>query len=247
MKINKIIKATMIASALTVGLSSCTTFGNYAAHKNLVIESKMSDSVFLTPVKKDQKVVYVSVKNTTEQTLTDLNKEVADNLQSSGWKVTDDPDAAFYMLQVNVLQAGEAKDNKEAMSTISDGFGSIVGGSAIGTGVGLMTGDYRTGGEVGLAVAGADFIGSQVVKDKTFSVVTDIQLGQKVDGNVTQVTQADLSNGSSSTSQTSTDNSNWKYTRLRVGTVADQINLTLDEAMPKIQTGLAKEISGILK
>ena len=122
----------------------------------------MSESVFLNPIKADKKVVYVYVKNTTEQQINELEPKIKEDLKSSGWKITDDPDAAFYMLQVNVLQAGEAKDNKAAMSTISDGFGSIVGGSAIGTGVGLATGDYRTSGEVGLAVAGADFIGSQI-------------------------------------------------------------------------------------
>ena len=247
MKINKIIKTTLIASSLTIGLSSCTTFGTYAAHKDLLVESKMSDSVFLPPIKVDNKIVFVQVKNTTEQQINDLEPKIKEDLKSSGWKITDDPDAALYMLQVNVKQAGEAKDNQAAMSTITDGFGSLVGGSAIGTGVGLMTGDYRTGGAVGLGVSAADFVASQAVKDKTFSIVTDVQLGQKVDGNVNQVTQANLANGSSTTSQSYADSSNWKYTQVRVGTVADQINLTLDKAMPKIQDSLAKEISGILK
>lgn len=247
MKINKIIKATLIASTLTIGISSCTTFGTYAAHKDLVVESKMSDSIFLPPIKADKKIVYVQVKNTIDNQTNELEPKIKDDLKSSGWKIAEDPDAAFYMLQVNVKQAGLAKDRNTAMSTITDGFTSIAGGGVVGTATGMITDNYKTGSEVALAVGAGDFVASQAVKDVTFSIVTEVQLGQKVDGNVNQVTQADLANGSSTTAQLYTDSSNWKYTQVRVGAVADQINLTLEKAMPKIQTSLAKEISGILK
>ena len=244
-KLNKVLLSALTVSILGANLTSCATASTYAAHKDLSVESKMSSSVFLDPAPKAKKVIYVHIKNTTIQDISILKKSITDNLKSDGWKITDDPDKAFYLLQANVLQAGLAKSHGAADSAISDGFSSLVGGAALGAGVGLISDSAVAGGIVGLSVAGADYLGQQVLKDKTYSIITDVQIGQKVDGNVNEVTQADLANGSSSTSQSYSNTTNWKKTRVRVGTIADQINLDLKTAMPKVEIGLAKEISGI--
>jgi hypothetical protein len=245
MKLNKLLKATLMASTLAVGLSSCTTMATYAGHKDLSIESKMSSSVFLDPAPKAKKIMFVEVRNTTTEDTTGLADNIKKQLTNNGWTITDDSGQAFYMLQVNVLQAGLAKNHDAADSYINQGFTSIAGGAAIGTAVGFLANDGMAGGVVGLSVAGADYIGSQLLKDKTYSIVTDIQVGEKTDAKISEQTNASLANGSSSTSQSFADTTDWKKTRVRVGTIADQINLKIETAMPQVQEGLAKEIAGI--
>ena len=244
-KLNKALLSALTISLFGANLTSCATASNYAAHKDLSIQSKMSSSVFLDPAPKSKKVIFVQIRTTTAYNVSAFEKDIIHDLTDNGWKVTDDPDKAFYMLQANVLQAGLAKSHQAADDAISQGFSSIAGGAVLGTGVGLIAGDAMTGGIVGLSVAGADYIGQQVLKDKTYSIITDVQIGEKIDGKVNQVTEANLANGSSSTVQSYSNSTNWKRTRVRVGTIADQINLKLEDAMPKVQAGLAKEITGI--
>lgn len=58
----------------------------------------MSSSVFLDPAHKAKKVIYVHIKNTTTQDISILKKGITEDLNSDGWKITDDPDKAFYLL-----------------------------------------------------------------------------------------------------------------------------------------------------
>lgn len=244
-KSKKILLSTLALSILGANLTSCATASTYANHKDLSITSKMSSSVFLDPAPKAKKVIFIDVKNTTTQDISLLKKTINNDLQASGWTITDDPAKAYYMLQANVLQAGVAENHEAADNMINQGFSSLAGGAALGTGVGLISGNAVTGGIVGLGVAGADYIGQQVLKDKTYSIITDVQVGQKIDGQINEQTNASLANGSSGTTQSYSDTTNWKKTRVRVGTIADQINLKIETAMPKVEIGLAKEISGI--
>lgn len=244
-KLNKVLLSALTISILGANLTSCATASTYAAHKDLSVQSKMSSSVFLDPAPQSKKIIYVQIKTTTTYNVSEFKQDIVNDLKDSGWKVTNDPDKAFYMLQANVLQAGLAKSHQAVDSTISEGFSSLAGGAVIGTGVGLISGDAMDGGIAGLSVAGADYIGQQVLKDKTYSIITDVQISEKINGKVNQATQANLANGSSNTVQSYSNSTNWKRTRVRVGTIADKINLKLEDAMPKVQAGLAKEITGI--
>ncbi|AJI54311.1 complement resistance protein TraT [Francisella philomiragia] len=247
MKLKKIVSSIAITSILSISVSSCTTAGNVISHKDLNVQSKMSETIFLDPVKQSHKVVLVSVKNTSGSDTVHLKDDIVRDLEKNGWKITNDPDSAYYMIQVNILQAGEAKDKADVMSNIETGFGSVVGGGLIGTGVGLATGSYQTGGLVGVTAMGADYIGSKLTEDKAFSVITDVQISQKINGKVSETTQANLSQGNAtSVSQSYNDESNWLKHRVRVGTVADQMNLTMQKALPEIEKQLSKQIVGIL-
>lgn len=94
---------------------------------------------------------------------------------------------------------------------------------------------------------GADYVGAKLTEDKAFSVITDVQISQKVNGKVSEVTQANLSQGdAANTTQSYTDEGNWLKHRVRIGTVADQMNLTMQKALPAIEKQLSKQIVGIL-
>jgi hypothetical protein len=223
------------------------TASGYYAHKDMVVESKMSNSVYFNPPKEDNKIIFVEVRNTSKEDLSGFSKLIDDKLEKGGWTVTHNMDDAQYQLRVNVLQIGEVKDPAAANAFISQGVGSLAGGAMAGTVVGLAGSSIANAGLVGVAVAGADYIGQQVIKNKAYSVVTDIQVGEKLDGTTVQhVSTSNISNGSSgNTEQFFQQDSNWHNELVRVGSVADQVNLEFKDAIPVLKKDLADEIAGI--
>jgi hypothetical protein len=68
----------------------------------------------------------------------------------------------------------------------------------------------------------------------------------KVNGEVTQTTQADLDQGSQTkTTQTYNQKTNWMRYRTRIASVADKANLDFEEAKPVLIDGITKQIAGI--
>ena len=243
----KTIGRAALTAGVIMGLASCSTMGTYFAHKDLKVDSKMSDTIFLDPLPPAQRMVYVQYKNTTTRNLDGLPVKLKNNLKANGWQVTESPDAATNMLQVAVKQAGEAKDKEAVWTNVDSGFGNAMTGGVAGVAMGLATDSIATGTMAGMGVAAADWVGTQIVKDKIDSVITDIQLSRKVDGNVKQVAASQLNQGSATQTQQVYENqSNWMRYRTRVGTLAEKVNLEFEQAAPEIEAQQAKEIAGIL-
>jgi hypothetical protein len=58
--------------------------------------------------------------------------------------------------------------------------------------------------------------------------------------------KSDLTQGTQTTIQQDVaDTVNWKRYRTRIGTMANQVNLKFEEALPEIQKGLCKSIGGL--
>ena len=128
-------------------------------------------------------------------------------VEARGYRVVDDPTAARFVLQANVLQAGRNSPTAgEAAS--GDGFGgTLLGGAAGGAaGYGLGAagiGVNNTVGAIAGALAGAAIAGlaDAYVQDTTYTIVTDIQVSERAPMGVvvSQSEQANLSQGTSGT------------------------------------------------
>ena len=153
------------------------------------------------------------------------------------------------MIQVNVLQAGQAKNEAAAWATLTGGFGSnILAGGLAGLAVGYGTDSVGAGMVAGGLVSGVSWLANQLVEDVTYSMVTDVQVSvRSKDGQVTQTTQANLNQGTQThVKQTYNQQSDWVRYRTRIVSVADQVNLKFEEAKPQLQAQVAKQVSGIL-
>ena len=62
----------------------------------------------MDPQPKANQTIYVQVKSTLSQSFSGLKSKTIAVLKSKGWKVVDDVSDAHDMLQINVLQMGEA-------------------------------------------------------------------------------------------------------------------------------------------
>lgn len=138
----------------------------------------MTQSVFLTPVKKSERSVYVDIKNTSGQELDSLMPLIERKLKLKGYKLIDDPDNARYILLANVLFANDKKEN--------NALNGAIAGGAVGAGVS----DYNNGGAGNMVAAGAAgaIIGALIGKfteDRIFQMVVDINVRENTNKEVT--------------------------------------------------------------
>ena len=248
-----------LAGILAAGiLSGCAT-------TELQTQAKMTRSIFLDPVKKEQRVVYVSIHNTSGQDI-HLKPKIVSMLEQKGYKITDDPDKAKYILMVNVLFANNLKEANAAR-----------GASAAGT-VGAAAGGYNGGGKGaligGLAAAAVGGLLAKATEDDVYRMVVDVLVKERKHQKVittqnSSVGQVAISNhkmagfmnefsgpvrstegrGSiqdniaQSTTQQYADNFVEKRTRIFAEAV--KMNLKLADALPILENKIAKSIAGI--
>lgn len=86
----------------------------------LKVETNMSDSIFIDPVAKNKKTVFIFAKNTSSCNL-NLENKITEGIKSKGYTIVEEPDDATFILSANVLEcaAKTAQELKaEALSTI---------------------------------------------------------------------------------------------------------------------------------
>jgi hypothetical protein len=244
-KLPKMSLYTLMAGVAATSLCSCAALSTEIQHHHLKSESKMSHSIFLDPIADKDKVIYVKVTNTTSEKV-DLIGSLTRDLTAKGWVITHDVDKAHDILQVNVLQIGQAKDPNAVWAAMNNGFdGAMIGGLA-GLAAGAASQSVGTGIGVGIGVGAVSWLADQVVKDVTFSMITDSQISVRVNGVVTQTTTAKLSQGEAThTQQAYQQKTHWVKYRARIASVADQVNLKFDDAKPTLVKQVSQELTGI--
>lgn len=162
-----------IAAFATVGAIMFTG----CATTELQTQTKMTQTIFLDPVKKSDKTIYVSVKNTSGQNIGDFGQKLDNKLTSKGYKIVDDPDGAKYILMTNVLFANNLKEANAAKAGSS---GATAGALAGVFGSALAGGNaYNIGGAglIGAAAGGLISAGiGKLTEDEIFRMVTDVNV-----------------------------------------------------------------------
>lgn len=251
-----------------VGFLLAITFSGCATTE-LQTQTKMTQSIFLEPVKKEQKTVFISVKNTSGQDLKNLEQKINDAVKAKGYTIVDDPNIAKYTLMTNVLFANNLR---EANAAAAGTNGAIIGG---------VMGAVNSGGNgnnalgAALIVGGLSAIAGKLTEDEIYRMVTDVLVREKKDTKVIttiQTSQGQVSigqesragfmnsfagqiknndgaggtiNGNQYGSQTQQLETNYIEHKTRVFSEAVKMNLKLDEALPVLIDKLTTQISGI--
>jgi hypothetical protein len=222
------------------------------AKNDLDVQTKMSDTIFLDPVGPDKKVIYIQVRNTSDKDNFDIETPIKEAIAKRGYRVTEDPEEAYYRLQANVLSVTKTSLTA-AEAALGGGYGGALAEGAAGAGVGLATGHGGTGAALG------DLLGSVVggftetvadafVKDVTFMAVTDVQLVEKAPKAVIvrSDSQQNLAQGMAGTQQqTYSEVGKLKKYRTRVVSTANKVNLEYVEAEALLTKGLTRSLSNL--
>ncbi len=232
-------------------LNGCAAVHTSIAKKDLDVQTKMSDTIFLDPVEPDQRTVYLNVRNTSDKTNFDITGSVAKALEARGYRITNNPKEAHYWLQVNILSVDKASPTA-AESALRQGYGGAMLGAAVGTATGAAIDGWAGAGIGGLAGAAAfgiaDTIAGAAVKDVTFMAITDVEIAERAEEGVIvrEDRQQDAKQGvGGARRQSSTKVSEMNKYRTRVVSTANKVNLQYEEAASELTNGLARSISGL--
>ncbi len=229
-------------------LTACSAATTAISKRELDVQTRMSDSIFLEPLAPARRTVFVQVKNTSDRDDFSIEEDVKAAILQRGYQLVDNPERAHYMLQANVLQAG-----KSSVTAAEDAFTSGFGGALFGAAVGAVgaraatkdTGSIIGGGIIGAAVESA---AGAFVQDVTYSAITDIQVSERAtDGEIiTETFEQDIGQGMGGSRIVRADSTtSWKRYRTRVMSVANQANLEFEDAAPQLVAGLTRSIAGV--
>ena len=211
----------IIFLGLLLTMVSCSTMHTVISKRNLDVQTKMSDTIWLEPAAPNQKIVNA--------------------LSAKGYRVVNDPAEAKYWLQANILKVDKVNLDND------NGFSDAV----LGAGIGGILGAQRSGGAYtalgwGLAGAAIGTLADALVNDTAYAMVTDILISEKTGRNVQNSTKNAVKQGNSGTMTSSTSSSsNIEKYSTRVLSTANQVNLDFNSAIPLLEEELGKVISGI--
>ncbi|MEK2644368.1 complement resistance protein TraT [Bdellovibrio sp. BCCA] len=241
-----VIKSILALSALYM-LSGCAATQVALSKKNLDVQTKMSATLFLDPIDEEKrKTIYVVVKNTSDKSEFQISDEMRNALQSKGFKVVSKMNQAAFVLQVNVLQVGKADPNA-AEAAMYKGYGAD--GVALGAGAAYVAGGSDKA-MVGAGILGgiASVVADSLVKDVHFSVITDVQIKERLSGKgkaQNTTLHYNESGTSGGTFSSYSEKSEWKIYQTRILSSANKVNLEFAQAAPELKRALVQSISGI--
>lgn len=246
-------KASISAFIISGLLVGCAATQTAISKRNLDVQTKMSDTVFLDPVGEKNKTVFVQVRNSTDKPELDLAPTVKIAVEQKGYRLMGDPDSAHFILQANILSV--ERSTKNPISSPFGSYGAALGGAAVGGLASAATGGSNRNMAGTALIAGAlaglaESVASGLVSDVYFSAVTDIQIKEKTkSGVVSQSTsRQNLKNGAGGGALVTTNEDlNYKIFQTRILSVANQVNLEFKDAAPLLGSGLTKVIAGIFE
>lgn len=246
MKLSSLYKYVMMSllGATVISLSGCGAAHTAIKKRNLDVQTKMSETIFLEPTSPEKKIIFVDIRNTSDKDIS-VKDQVLESLRSHGYLITEDPSKANFMLQANILQVGKT-DLRSAQSAVEAGFGGAVAGAAVGISAHNSSSNAAAGGLIGAALG---VVGDALVDDTFFSMITDVQIRERpLNGEwITQTQAASIKQGSSTTVKQDIQGgtASWKTYRTRVVSTANKVNLEFEEAQPVLQSALARSLSGL--
>ena len=236
----KNLKIVLFSLLLIFVFVSCSTMHTVVSKRNLDVQTKMSDTIWLEPVSASEKTIFVQVRNSSGKNL-NIEQKVINVLTSKGYRIVNDPALAKYWLQANILKVDKVNLDSE------NGFSDAV----LGAGIGGVLGAQRSGGAYtalgwGLAGAAIGTLADALVDDTAYAMVTDILITEKTGRNVKTSTRNSVKQGNSgSITSTSNASSNMEKYSTRVLSTANQVNLNFNSAIPLLEDELGKVIAGI--
>lgn len=240
--INTLCKTSCMCSVVL--LASCAATQTALEHRTLETVTHLKPTIFLNPVAKNEKTVFLVVRNTTQESVS-IEKPLTQALTERGYHVVHNPSLAHYHIQANILQI-----SKMSQAASKKALGGTFGSSLAGAGTGAALGAFGNNNTIlagGIAGGVIGLAADSLVKDVNYIMITDVQISERVGkGAIHEQFNASLQNGAaSSTTQMSSRLSDYQRYRTRVVSNADKVNLSFTQARPVLEQGLINALAGI--
>jgi hypothetical protein len=237
----------MLAVSVLVLASACAATSTGLGKRNLEVQTKMTDTIFLEPVSPHDRTVLVQVRNTSDRAELDIAPAVEALIAERGYRIVHRPEDARYLLQANVLQVGVTSPTA-AEETFAGGFGgTLIGGAAGVAGARIASDDTRALIAGGLVGAATSSVVDALIEDVTYTIVTDVQISERAGEGVvvTERLEQNLRQGTGTRIISATQTHDWKRYQTRIMSTANRTNLDFEDAAPQLVDGLTRSIAGI--
>ena len=230
---------TLIAGcAMATGPAPQATSSSGLSAGNAQLSVKMSSSIFLQPVGPRKRVVFLDGHNTSSAQNLHFAGLIRQRLKAKGYRITNDPHRAQYMLMWNVLYIGKETKAHTVAGALGGGFGGALIGNAIG---GNSTG--ATAGALAGALVGA--IAAHYLAAHKYMMVVDIQLEQRERGAVSRSETNSRQGLGNSTMSRGGNLRGWMVFRDRIVAQAKGMRLTFNYAVPALTKEVSSELAGV--
>ncbi len=237
------------AASLSLNLSGCAATYTLLSHKDLDVRTRTSTAIFVDPVAREKRTIYLDVKSGVQEFDRRMFKafvrEQFTKSNDNGFQIVDDPGAAQFTMIAYVLNL-EKVSATAAEEALHQGYrgSSVLGGAVAG---GLMTRSVAGVYGGGLIGGTAEFVAGALVKDVTYMLVCDVQIRERAGGGAivrkdTSVTAGVSDFGSSQ--QSVSEVTDQKEYRTRIVTTANKANLDLAEAQETMFKKTAYAMAG---
>jgi hypothetical protein len=246
MKMSLFVRFIMLVLVTSLFLPGCAAI----SHRNLDVQAKMSDSIFLdVEVLESGKPIYVRTTNTSDFQTIDFTQAIKDKITAAGRRVTTNPKEAAYLLQANLLYLGEEKKDFTMEGAVAGGVGGVMGGAILANSRGMSNmGGGLTGLAIGAAGAGIGALAGSLVHVDSLIGLVDISIKEAVEGGVKGMAFSDTRQGSSGEVHTERQVKETRQEfRTRIGVKAVQTNINHAEATRSISERLASQIAAYFK
>ncbi len=227
----------LLVICMLFALAGCGATKTAIQKHDLNVETKMSDAVILEPMAASERIVYVKVRDASGNNLRrPMQSMIKNKLKAEGIKVTDNPKKANLMLTGTILQAGKTT-KEDAYSSLEAGFS----GAVLGAGTAAVAGaNAATIGGLGLAGAAVGFLADTLVQDVYYSFIVDVELRERpLKGDEYSNSAHTAAKSGTSTTVVSNvkrgKNYKWIIYKTRIVTIANQVNLKFNEALPMVE------------
>ncbi len=247
-------------------IGACMLMFSGCGTSALQTKVKMTQSIFLDPVARDKRTIFVAMRNTSGQNIY-LEGRILESLRSKGYMIVDDPEMATYILMANVLYCDVKREENAS--------GAAAAGAMTGTSIGAYNGNSMTT-TIGSGVAGALVGGliGKMTEDTIYQMQVDILVKQRMQGkvvassgnvsgqaSVTDGTRAGFMNSfggpvrdtqggakvrdNRANYATQSYESDYVEKQTMLFAEATKMGLTLEEAIPALESQITNQISGI--
>jgi len=260
---------------LTLSVAGCARNAKKDDPSGLTVEGvnlevRMSSNVFIPPVAppipETQRRVYVVGTNTsTIQSANDrLHPLLLQRLAERGYRLTNNPADAHYMLLYNVLYVGKEVQDLSTVTALATG----VGGAAVAATVGRRNEVIQNAGIGGLVGTVTGAVTGHYFETNTYELVVDLQIRERQPAippplppaeayrlaadrafrdvnTVLGLSETHIESAPLIDRHTPASPDSWDLYNSQVVGFASKLRLTFKEAEPLLFQAMAREISGI--
>lgn len=259
---------------LSLALNGCSAVHTSVAKRHLDVQTRMSQTVYLDPVEPEQRTLFLDIRNTSAEYTLPLAEDLRQLMRNRGYQLVESPMQAQYWLQVNVrtvlkerpdlvLAQEYGMTQQETLDLLHPGMAPRAEGKEDTAYTATdfvvdsaIVSDDLEAKDVGRALvvlavfAGAEYVGNQLVQDKYYTMLTDIQIAERISpdsvGKVQEYAEMQLLHGDSGAiTQLWKHSTDMRKYQIKVVSFANKANLKWQEAQQPLHNGLLRSLAGV--